>query len=243
MAVFRFVNVLMVIAALAASAGAAYVFFGRTEVDKVENRLNAYESRIEAAIPKATAGDVRAQYLLGRLYRLGEGRTRNLRMAFRWFSSAARQGHAGAQYELGKMYARGEGVGQSYHRAVEWFDLAARVGRHRSAEYAMGELYYHGRGVNVDYVDALHWFQKAAGRDHPMAQYYLGEMYEKGAGVTLDHIEAFKWYSLANRKAREVMASDAQLDPERLLTSLKARMNKSQVDAAEKAVGAWKPVQ
>ncbi len=243
MAVFRFINLLMVVAALAASAGAAYLFFGRTEVDKVENRLTAYEQRINAEIPKATAGDVKAQYLLGRLYRLGEGRTRNLRLAFKWFSSAAKLGHTGAQYELGTMYARGEGVGQSYYRAFEWFSLAARVGRHRSAQYAMGELYYYGRGVDVDYVDALNWFQKAAQRDHPLAQYYLGEIYESGVGVKPDLIEAYKWYSLASRKAREVRASDSKTDPEISLGNLKKQLNKSQLAAGERAFRVWKSAQ
>ena len=243
MAAFRFINLLMVIAALAFSAGAAYVFFGRTEIDEVEARLSAYEQRIESQIPLAEAGDVKAQYLLGRLLRFGEGRTHNLRQAVRWFNSAAAHGHSGAQYELGKMYARGEGVAQSYHRAVEWFGLAARVGRHRSAQFALGELYFLGRGVDVDYLDAHDWFQKAALRNHPIAQYYLGEMYEKGWGVKRNLIEAFKWYNLSVRRAREVRAHDENRDPEISLRNLKSRMNKSQLSAGEKAVKAWRPAQ
>jgi len=243
MSAYRFINLLMVIAALAFSAGAAYVFFGRTEIDQVEARLSIYEQRIETQRRLAEVGDVKAQYLLGRLLRFGKGRTQNVREAVKWFNSAAARGHSGAQYELGTMYARGEGVGQSYHRAVEWLGLAARVGRHRSAQFALGELYYLGRGVDTDYVDALSWFQKAAQRKHPLAQFYLGEMYEKGWGVKRDLIEAFKWYSLAARKNQEVAKNIEGRDPESLLRMLKRQMNKSQLAAGERAVKAWKPTQ
>jgi len=243
MAAFRFINLLMVVAALAFSAGAAYVFFGRTEIDQVETRLSTYEQRIETQLRLAETGDVKAQYLLGRLLRFGEGRTQDLRQAVKWFNSAAARGHSGAQYELGKMYAHGDGVGQSYHRAVEWFSLAARAGRHRSAQFALGELYYHGRGVDTDYVDALNWFRKAALRKHPLAQFYLGEMYEKGWGVKRDLIEAFKWYSLAARKNQEVIKSLEGRDPEMSLSVLKTQMNNSQLAAGERAVKAWTPAQ
>jgi len=243
MAAFRFINLVMIIAALAVSAGAAYVFFGRTEIDEAENRLHAYKQRIQAQLPLAEAGDAKAQYVLGRLLLFGEGRTQNLHQAYKWFSAAAARGHSGAQYELGKMYARGEGIGQSYYRAVEWFGLAARVGHHRSAQFALGEMYYLGRGVDRDYVDALNWFQKAAQRNHPIAQFYLGEMYEKGWGVKRDKIEAFKWYSLAARKAREVKDNNENHDPLRSLNNLKHQMNKSQLNAGEAGLKAWKPAQ
>jgi uncharacterized protein len=240
MAAFRFINLLMIVAALASSAFAAYIFFGRTEIDEVEQRLSAYESRIQTEIPKAKAGDAKAQYLLGRLYRYGEARNQNFRAAHKWFKTAAGRGHAGAQYELGKMYAKGVGVGQSYHRAVEWFNLAAKIGAHRSAQFSLGELHYFGRGVDVDYVDARNWFLKAAGNGHPIAQYYLGEIFEKGRGVSPDPITAYKWYTLALPKAREVKRNNPKRDPKAALTILKSRLNRSQLAAGEAAVKAWK---
>jgi TPR repeat protein len=243
MAAFRFINFLLILAALASSAGAAYIFFGRTELDQAEVRLQAYQSRIDEQIPSAKAGDVHSQFRLGRLYRYGIEGTKDLGQAYKWFKTAAAMGHSGAQYELGKMFARGTGVGQSYHRAVEWYGLAARAGRHRSAEFALGELYFFGRGVERDLVDAHRWLLKAADRNHPLAQFYLGEIYEKGWGVQADLIEAYKWYSLANKKAGEIKKLGNRRDPESVLSVIKSRMNSSQLTAAERALKRWKPAQ
>jgi len=240
MAAFRFINMLLVVAALALSAAAAYVFFGRTGIDEAEKRLSRYEMRIDAEIPLAQAGDINAQYKLGRLYRFGEGRTRNLKRAVKWLRGAAKGGHGGAQYELGQMYAKGQGVSQSYYRAVEWFSLAARVSNHRSAQFALGELYFLGRGVDRDFIDARKWLLMAAIRNHPLAQYYIGQLYEKGWGGETNYIEAFKWYTLASRKVAEIKSADAKYDPNGALANLRTRLNRSQLAAGQKAVEHWK---
>ncbi len=242
MTAYRFINLLMSIAALAASAFAAYVFFGRSELDQAELQRQNFDSKIAIQLPFAEGGDAQAQYRLGRLYRYGLPGEENLSQTQRWLKAAAGSGHSGAQYELGKMHAIGLGVGRSYYRAAEWYEIAARVGRHRSAEFALGELYFTGRGVNRDYVDAHRWLMKAGRRGHPLAQYYLGEIYEKGWGVNVDIVAAYRWYSLASRKAEEVTKGIARGDPKRALSKLKTRMNKSQLSAGEKLIKAWKPI-
>lgn len=46
--------------------------------------------------PAAETGDAEAQYMMGRLYSLGDGVPRDFVRAWQWFDRAARQGHAAA---------------------------------------------------------------------------------------------------------------------------------------------------
>jgi TPR repeat protein len=46
----------------------------------------------------------------------------------KWYTKAAKQGHAAAQYNLGIMYRRGHGVAQNYIEAKEWIIKAAEQG-------------------------------------------------------------------------------------------------------------------
>jgi len=241
MAAFRFVNLLLMIGALAVSAGAAYVFFGDPEGDRIEQKSIAYEKKIDAAKTRAETKDVNAQYKLAKLYRDGEGRTKNLRLAHNWFKKAAEQGHSGAQYQLGRLYEKGQGGRQDYHKAAEWYHLAAKLGRSRDAHFALGDLYFHGRGVSQDPGASIDWYMLAAEQGHPMAQYVMGAMYHDGWGVSKNPIEAYKWFKLASRHADRIIAEDPRRDPNRALKKLSLQMSSSQQVAAEKAVKGWKP--
>ena len=55
-----------------------------------------YARAAAAFRPDAEAGDAESQYMLGRLYALGDGVPRDFVQAWRWFDRAARQGHAPA---------------------------------------------------------------------------------------------------------------------------------------------------
>jgi len=241
MAAFRFVNFLLVVAALALSAGAAYFFFGDPEGDRLEKKAAAYEKKIETVKAQARTKDAKAQYRLAKLYLNGEGRSKNLRLAHDWFRKAAEQGHVGAQYQLGRMSEAGEGVRQDYRRASEWYHLAAKLGNSRDAHFALGELYFYGRGVSQDPGASIDWYRLAAEQGHPMAQYILGTMYDDGWGVAQNSVEAYKLYKLAARKAEQIMAVDPRRDPNRALENLILKMNSAQEVAGKTAVKKWKP--
>lgn len=49
-----------------------------------------------AFLPAAQAGEAESQYMMGRLYALGDGVPRDFVQAWLWFDRAARQGHAPA---------------------------------------------------------------------------------------------------------------------------------------------------
>jgi len=80
--------------------------------------------------PLAENGDAEAQYLLGELYRLGQGVPEDDATAGRWHLEAAEQGHPRAMYYVALMYYRGRGDDweKDYTRAYVWFTLAAKEG-------------------------------------------------------------------------------------------------------------------
>ncbi len=82
-------------------------------------------SALQECKPLAEQGDAKAQYILGRMYDLGEGVPQDYAEAAKWYRKAAEQGDAKAQFALGAMYSYGRGVPQDYVQAHKWYNLAA----------------------------------------------------------------------------------------------------------------------
>jgi len=79
-------------------------------MDPVAQGLVDYQAHNFAAAARAwqrpaEAGDLRAQYLLGRLYRTGEGLPKDTVQAYLWLNLAARQGHREARNSLTDLVA------------------------------------------------------------------------------------------------------------------------------------------
>lgn len=133
---------------------------------------NAYNARnytlaMREIAPLARAGNPDAQHLLGLMYYMGRGVTRDYKQAFTWHMKAAEQGKADAQYVVGAMYYTGNAVPQDQRHAVTWFRKAAEQG-HGEAQHALGLMYrYHVAGVPGDPVIAYILFNlAAAGGNH-----------------------------------------------------------------------------
>jgi len=114
--------------------------------------------------PLARAGNADAQHLLGLMYYMGRGVTRDYKQAFAWHFKAAQQGKADAQYVVGAMYYTGNAVPQDQKHAVTWFRRAAEQS-HAEAQHALGLMYrYHVAGLPQDMVLAyMLWNLAAAG--------------------------------------------------------------------------------
>jgi TPR repeat protein len=66
-------------------------------------RLGRWTNRTEQ-------GDADAQKELGDMYRSGEGVTKDINEAAKWYHKSAEQGNGDAQYILGSLYSKGDGV-------------------------------------------------------------------------------------------------------------------------------------
>ena len=144
----------------------------------------------------ATKGNIKAQYNLGEMYRLGQGVNQDFKESFKWYEKAAIQDNIWAQFYLGGMYYLGLEVNQDYKEAFKWFEKAANKGNSK-AQYSLGKMYRLGEGTQEDDKEALKWYEKAANQGLDEAQYSLANMYYFGNGVDKDYKEAFKWYEKA----------------------------------------------
>lgn len=88
---------------------------------------------------KAKAGDVEAQYQLGRMYFEGNGVDQSERKGEFWVRKAAEHGHPIAQTDMGLMYANGIVVRKNMIEADKWLTLAAKQG-HGPGIRAMKDL-------------------------------------------------------------------------------------------------------
>lgn len=175
----------------------------------------------------ADGGDSRAAYFIGRRYATGDGVTRDMGEAVRWFKRAAEDDLPEAQHWLGMMYAKGRGVDLDHARAAGWFELAAKQDL-PEAQHALGTMLLKGQGVARDDAKAARWLLKAAELGLPRAQYNLGVLYEFGRGVTL---------SLSQAKARYQQAADAGFEP----AGVRLREFGARVAAAEQGKAPHKP--
>ena len=111
----------------------------------------------------AADGIASAQYLLGCMYRWGDGVTRNEDIAIRWYKLAAAQGHEKAIACLDAMYFDEEAP-----EAFDWVKKRAQEGDAYS-QYRLGKFYMEGTVVEQDYDEAKKWLDKAAQQDNVQA--------------------------------------------------------------------------
>jgi hypothetical protein len=148
----------------------------------------------------AEAGDVKAMYGLGLVFRNGgNGIAQNSALAARWFMEAAKNGQAGAQFRYAESLAGGDGVEKSMVAAVTWYRQAAEQGE-SAAMFRLGEIYAGGEGVKKNYAEAAGWLKKAAGQGNVAAKYRLGILYCIGMGVKQDYAKAVDLWREASQK-------------------------------------------
>jgi TPR repeat protein len=123
-----------------------------------------YAVALREIAPLAKASNHDAEQLLGLMYYMGRGVTRDYKQAFFWSQKAAAAGKADAEYLIGAMYYTGNSVPLDQRQAVMWFHKAAEQG-HADAQHALALMYrYHVAGVPQDVVIAyMLWNLSAAG--------------------------------------------------------------------------------
>lgn len=125
------------------------------------------EARAELT-PLAEAGDKRAQYLLGFMYRDGLGVKKSAARAFEWLSKAAAEPHPDrfALHDLAVLYERGQGTKKNLKKAVELYRQAAARGLPSSMVNLAVLLAKGGGGVERDTATALRLLFRASEAGH-----------------------------------------------------------------------------
>jgi len=98
---------------------------------------------IEHLKSRATLGDAKAQFMLGKIYDLGLGVNRDLNSAIIYYQQAAAQQYVKAIYTLGVIYIKGDGVEADYTKGLTLLVDAAFMGN-VYAQYALANIYSHG---------------------------------------------------------------------------------------------------
>ncbi len=158
----------------------------------------------------ADKGNVKAEFSLGSLLLLGQGKLpKDPEQGLSLIHKAADQGLVEAQRQLGLVYSNGfiAGIPQDQAQSIAWYRKAAAQGDAASEDilaldYSMGM-----NGLAKDPDKALSLYQSAASQGDMMAQTFLAQMYERGDGVPRDDAQAFFW----NRKLADQGLSDAAL--------------------------------
>ncbi len=153
-----------------------------------------YSKAVASYRKAANLGHAEAQNMLGICYYKGNGVTKNLKLAFDWFTKSAMQGFSIAQNNLANCYLNAWGVDKDYRHAAYWYEKAAEQGD-ADAQNSLGVRYYNGEGVKKNYGKAAYWFRKAAEQGHVWGECYLGECYYDGDGVRTDYEQAVHWLS------------------------------------------------
>ncbi len=158
----------------------------------------------------ARQGDPDAQARVGRMFHRGEGVTRDLAEALRWYRRAADAGNPDGAYGLGVLYA-----GDPEDTAV-FREKGNRLSRDALAMLGIESPQPSVTGTGPDPAGAARWFRRAARQGHAMAQFRLGLAYLTGSGLPRDPEEAYFWLGLAvrhlegaDRKAAQAAWEDA----------------------------------
>lgn len=76
----------------------------------------------------AEQGDMKAQYMLGMCYSLGDSVKKDYVQAAHWYKQAAEQGHEKSQLLLSALYRNGQGVPADKNQAMYWLRKSAEQG-------------------------------------------------------------------------------------------------------------------
>lgn len=149
----------------------------------------------------AEQGQVVAQYLLARLYQLGEPTVLpDYALAKTWYSRAENS-YAPAAVALGFVY---DTVDDDYHQAFLAYSIAAEK-QDRNGQYNLGLLYEKGKGRPVDVNRASELYRSAAEKGHAQAMVQLAGLYFNGLLGERDEDQALDWTNkaaaLGNRDA------------------------------------------
>ena len=158
----------------------------------------------------ANAGSLQTQYLLGYMYKTGEGRAKDMKAAKKWFRKAAISGHALSQLELAKILLKDSAIEGNIRLALKWFRKASN-GDIAEATFHLARFYERGLIVEKNKAKSLALYKLAAISGISVAQFNLGLLMAASKEYDRDKlISSWAWLSLA--LANGVLNSKIALD-------------------------------
>jgi len=162
-------------------------------------------------MPLADDGHAGSQYLVGDMYRWGNGVDQNAEKSLHFLKAAADQGHPKAAFDLFLLLNPGgrsapeamQSLPKDAEASKRYLDVAvirfrelADAGDMDSMAY-LGLLFHHGWGVELDGAEAIRWYTKAFDAGGCGAANNLSLVYYEGDIRVRDRAKAHFWYMKA----------------------------------------------
>jgi hypothetical protein len=161
-------------------------------------RAGFTDGAVQELRPIAEAGDVMAQYQLGRIL----ADKRDFAGAYSWFLKAAQGGHSVSQAAVAGMLEAGNGIAADKAAAQRWLHAAAASG-HTGALMTLALRTLSGKPDAAAFTRAASMLQLAAELGDPAAQAAYGIMLVQGRGVPQNNFLGLMWLFLAKRAGDE----------------------------------------
>lgn len=120
-----------------------------------DDKARTSKPYIDLMIKAAEAGHPKARTNIGYAYATGEGLTRDVKEATKWFKLAAVQGDSIAMDNLGYAYLNGDGVARSTTEAIAWYIKAAEQG-YGPSQISLSDIYA-GDSKEANLPRAIAW--------------------------------------------------------------------------------------
>lgn len=161
----------------------------------------------------ANLGLPKAQFVLAKMYEMGEGGLKkDPTEARRWYERAAQGGDASAMHNVGLFASRGQGGPQNWTTAANWFRKAAEAGLVDS-QFNMGRLYEKGTGVAQNPAEAYRWYLIAAragdGEARTQATRLRGQLTPESQRIAERSAESFRSRLAAAPRTTQVATAAA----------------------------------
>lgn len=189
-------------------------------VDKNNTSRSLEDDNLAFLQREANAGNLEAQYQLGRMYDIGDKLERDPQKAITWYTSAANQGYDEAQYRLALIYLYGMGTTRNIRKGEDLLTQAAKQNHPVARE--MLPIYLANKSGNSSTSIALSWYLEKVVEGDPDGSFGVGHMYENGWGLNPNEGEAKKWYATARssgsggaaKRLRQIKAVSASNAPD-----------------------------
>ncbi|NQY63301.1 MAG: sel1 repeat family protein [Alteromonadaceae bacterium] len=200
------------------------------ELDEAMYDLNRgkFKAAIAKLEPLVELGYSPAQYQMGLLYKNGQGKPKNTKMAFDLFTLSAKQHNPDAQFDLAVMYSEGTAVAINLKKAFSLTELAANK-ELASAQFNLGVMYANGKGTKQDYFKASRYYKLAANQNYALAQFNLALLYFNGQGVEKSTEMSLVWNSISAENGYGAAEKSRDMDLHKLTsTQVKSAQEKAQ---------------
>jgi TPR repeat protein len=180
----------------------------------------------------ASAGNPRAELLIGLRYLKGDGAPIDKSEAAKWILKSASAHDPMGQYWAAELFQHGDGVSPDASEALRWYQAAAGQGN-RQAMHDLGIAYAQGLGTQKDLDQSAQWFEKAAALGLVNSQFNLAVLYERGEGVKQSIADAYKWYAIA--------AAQGDAESQSRIDAIATQLKPAVLAAAKAAAATFKP--